>query len=221
MKKFFILLTLLASSSLYAQTLKGDMDDDGKLTIADVTKLIEDYLNYEDPQPTDDQNASATDLLNKLSAGTCSFNGSAATPMSGHYYSNGVTNYIDASCELGITVRMDLGIDHVGTPIDFTSLTSKNKGQVHIMIGMQDPEAQQFSDIFMFSMNEGQYWMSLDGETEYPVSFDPKVPTQVAAKSGFLKATKNGQNLDVEIALVLKSGNTFACKFTARYTELN
>lgn len=175
----------------------------------------------EDSKTENGQNASATDLLNKLSAGTCSFNGSAATPMSGHYYSNGETNYIDASCELGITVRMDLGIDHVGTPIDFTSLTSKNKGQVHIMIGKQDPEAQQFSDIFLFTMNEGQYWMSLDGETEYPVSLDPKVPTQVAAKSGFLKATKNGQNLDVEIALVLKSGNTFACKFTARYTELN
>lgn len=175
----------------------------------------------EDNKAENGQNASATDLLNKLSAGTCSFNGGAATPMSGHYYSNEAANYIDASSESGVFVRMDLGKDHTGTPIDFTSLTSSHNGQVYVSIGMQDPKTQNYTHIFTYAMNEGQYCMSLDGETEYPFSEDASKPTEVAAKSGFLKATQNGSNIDMEIAVVLKSGNTFACKFTARYTELN
>lgn len=47
MRKLFILAMLLASICTSAQTLDGDMDHDGELTIVDITMLINAYLNYD------------------------------------------------------------------------------------------------------------------------------------------------------------------------------
>lgn len=55
MKKLFTLIMLFASICMSAQTLEGDVNKDGKLTIEDVTKVIDLYLNYEEPSNADDK----------------------------------------------------------------------------------------------------------------------------------------------------------------------
>lgn len=49
MKKIYTLIMLFVSVCMSAQTLEGDVNKDGKLTIEDVTKVIELHLNYEEP----------------------------------------------------------------------------------------------------------------------------------------------------------------------------
>ena len=46
-KTFFTLLLLLAATTMNAQNVKGDLNGDGKLTIADITMLVDMVLNYD------------------------------------------------------------------------------------------------------------------------------------------------------------------------------
>lgn len=127
-----LVLCLLGVGSIFAQsTIKGDMNGDGKLTVADVTELVAtingkkgiEYLSLSDPYATDNTGLVGTWYLTKTSSIT--------------FNADGTTDYFDNS---KYDFRPNLGFlniyDNNGTPLKSLNVTALNSNFIVLQDGM-------------------------------------------------------------------------------------